>query len=100
MLERRKCTSACSSAMVVIRLLGRIPRRFGSEREGAYHGGALLRNGIYPNRAVVQFDERSHDRQSETGAVMMGAVGIGFKPVEHLVLDIARDARAAIFDGE
>src|SRR5262252_9971325 len=82
------------------RLFGGVPRRRGRGRESAYHSRALPPNGIYPNRAVVQLDEGPHDRQSEAGAAMVSAVGMGFEPVEHLVLDFARNARPAVFDGE
>ena len=34
-------------------LFGRIPRRLGREREGAYHAGALSRDGIYHYRTVM-----------------------------------------------
>src|SRR5215470_6378570 len=52
--------AASSSATVCPRLFGRVPRRLRREREGAYHGGAFPRNGIYLNRSAMQLYERVH----------------------------------------
>ena len=50
--------------------------------------------------AAMQFDEGAHQRQAEAGAAMTRAVGMALEPVEHLVLDVGRNAGAVIADGE
>ena len=50
--------------------------------------------------AAMQFDKGAHQRQPEAGAAMPRAVGMAFEPVEHLVLDLGRNARAGIGHGE
>ena len=74
MRSRRRAYSAASSG------------RFGREREDAYHGGALARNGLDPHRAMVKFNERAHDREPEPGPAVRRAARIGFEQFEHLVL--------------
>src|SRR5450755_708072 len=65
-------------------------------REVARDGRALADDRIDAHLASVQFDKGAHQRQSEAGAAMPRAVGMALEPVEHLVLDVGRNARTGI----
>src|SRR5437763_11554803 len=69
-------------------------------RKVARDGRALADDGINAHLASVQFDKGAHQRQPEARAAMPRAVGMAFEPVEHLVLDLGRNARAGIDHGE
>src|SRR6202171_384089 len=70
------------------------------DRKIARDGRALADDRIDAHLASVQFDKRTHQRQAEAGAAMPRAVGMALEPVEHLVLDVRRNARTGIGDGE
>ncbi len=75
-----------------------LARRFG--REDAGHGGAAADRGIDRHRPAVQLDERAHQREAQAGAAVARAERVGLEPVEHLVADVGRDARALVGDHE
>src|SRR3954462_3225229 len=66
------------------------------DREFAAHGGALADRRIDTDLAAVQFDKRAHQRKPEPGTAMPRAVGMALEPVEYLILDLRRNAGAAI----
>src|SRR6478752_69686 len=89
-LERHGETSRSHSALGR-RALGAMP-----EGKDADDGGAAADGGFQRYRAAVQLDKRAHQREAETGAAMARAERMSFEPIEYLVLDIGRDARAAV----
>src|ERR1700760_1373884 len=66
----------------------------------ARHSRALADDRIDAHLASMQFDKGAHQRQAEAGAAVTRAVGMALEPVEYLVLDVRRDARAGIGDAE
>src|SRR5437868_371019 len=69
-------------------------------REVASDGRALADGRINTHLAAVQFDKGAHQRQAETGAAVPRPVGMALKPVEHLVLDVGRNAWTGIGHGK
>src|SRR5439155_26336376 len=69
-------------------------------RKVAGHRRALADHRNAAHLAAVQFDKGAYQRQAESGAAMPRSVGVTLEPVEHLVLDIGRDAGTAIGHGE
>src|SRR5450755_5026657 len=70
------------------------------DRKVAGHGRPPAYDQIDAHLASVQFDEGAHQRQAEAGTAMTRAVGIALEPVEHLVLDVGRNAGTGIGHGE
>src|SRR6202035_5516785 len=70
------------------------------DRKVAGHGRALAYDRIDAHLASVQLDKGAHQRQPEAGAAMPRAVRMTLEPVEHLVLDVGRNARPGIGHGE
>src|SRR5712671_1397314 len=70
------------------------------DRKVARDGRAFADDRIDAYLASVQFDKGAHQRQAEAGAAMPRSIGMTLEPVEHLVLDIGRDAGTAIGHGE
>src|SRR6202522_2844647 len=66
------------------------------DRKVAGDGGALADDRIDAHLAAMQFDKGAHQRQAEAGAAMPRPVGMTLEPVEYLVLDVGRNARAGI----
>src|SRR5467141_2538658 len=70
------------------------------DRKVARDGRAFADDRIDAYLASVQFDKGAHQRQAEAGAAMPRAMGITLEPVEHLVLDVRRNARTGIGHAE
>src|SRR5260221_10644369 len=70
------------------------------DRKVARDGRAFADDRIDAHLASVQFDEGAHQRQAEAGAAMPRSLRMTLEPVEHLVLDIGRDAGTGIGHGE
>src|SRR6266850_2751693 len=70
------------------------------DRKVARDGRAFADDRIDAHLASVQFDKGAHQRQAEAGAAMPRSVRVTLEPVEHLVLDIGRNAGTAIGHGE
>src|ERR1700704_4582738 len=70
------------------------------DRKVARDGRALADDRIDAHLASVQLDKRANQRQAEAGAAMPRARGMALEPVEHLVLDVGRNARTGIGHGE
>src|SRR5216684_6716747 len=70
------------------------------DRKVARDGRAFADDGIDAHLASVQFDEGAHQRQTEAGAAVPRPVGMTLEPVEHLVLDVGRDARTGVGHAE
>src|ERR1700734_3586878 len=66
------------------------------DRKVAGDGRALADDRIDAHLAAMQFDKGAHQRQAEAGAAMPRPVGMTLEPVEYLVLDVGRNARAGI----
>src|SRR5450756_23990 len=65
-------------------------------RKVARDGRALADDRIDAHLASVKLDKGADQRQAEAGAAMPRAVGMALEPVEHLVLDVGRNARTGI----
>src|ERR1700687_5351699 len=70
------------------------------DRKVARDGRAFADDRIDANLASVQLDKGAHQRQAEAGAATPRAVRMRLEPVEHLVLDVGRNARTGIGHGE
>src|SRR6266852_4263088 len=65
-------------------------------RKVARHRRAFADARIDAHLAAVQFDKGAHQRQAEASAAMPRSMGAALEPVEHLVLDVGRNARTGI----
>jgi hypothetical protein len=68
----------------------------GAERESAGHRRALTDCRSDLNRTAVQLDKRANQRQPDAGAAMMRSERVRLEPIEYLLQDVGRDARAAV----
>src|SRR5271154_5482788 len=70
------------------------------EREVAGDGRSFAEDRIDAHAASVQLDKGLHQRQTKPGAAVPRSVGMALEPVEHLVLDVGRNAGAPIGHGK
>src|ERR1700737_3428882 len=70
------------------------------ERKHAGDGGAAAHGGFERDRSAMQLDEGAHQREPQSGATVPRTERMGLEPIEHLVLHIGGNARAAISHGE
>ena len=89
---------------ITVRYLCGRPGRFHTrrtgfgQRKGHGNGRTFLGFGLHMDKAVVAFDDSIRCRQPQAGAF---ADGFGRKEgLEDFILDIIRDARAVVLDGD
>src|SRR3569623_2430627 len=86
--------------MLSVRSFSGVAMRGLVERKIANDPGAALDGRIEIHASAMEFHKGAHQRQAEARAAMPRAVGAALEPVEHLVLDVRRNAGAFVHDGK